>query len=54
MTLEEDIQIADRMLADVDRLINEHRKNVMHAYLTLLASMVKLRTTDKLYNNENI
>lgn len=53
MTLEEDIQIAKRLLDDVDRLINEHRKNVMHAYLKLIASMTKLQTTDKLHNNEN-
>lgn len=53
MTLEEDIQIAERMLTDVDRIINEHRKNVMRNYLTLFANMTKLQTTDKLYNNEN-
>lgn len=53
MTLEEDIQIADRMLADVDRLINKHRKNVLHAYLTLLASITKSLLKYKLHNNEN-
>lgn len=53
MTLEEDIQIADRMLADVDRLINEHRKNVLHAYLTLLASMTKSRLKYKSQKDEN-
>ena len=53
MTLEEDIQNANRMLADVDRLINEHRKNVMHVYLTLLASMTKSRLKYKSHKNEN-
>ena len=53
MTLEDDIRIVKRVFADVDRLIDEHRKNVMHAYLKLIASMTKLQTTDKLHNNEN-
>jgi hypothetical protein len=53
MTLKEDIQIAKRICDDADRLINEHRKNVMHSYLTLLANMTKLQTTDKSHKNEN-
>lgn len=44
MTLKEDIQIAKRIFDNADRLINELRKNVMHAYLTLLASMKKYKS----------
>ena len=53
MTLEDDIRIVKRVFADVDRLIDEHRKNVMHAYLTLLASMTKSRLKYKSHKDEN-